>query len=127
MKRLFEVAAEVDAAGKAPPFYAQATVFALVGADSAEEASALLRSDLATTGQRLVDPRIRVEELRLDAWDAHVAGRWAGIAGTLPSADALARMLEGPFLMHLSFFPHEQGCSADIFCRPKRRIRDQLR
>lgn len=55
--------------------HAQATMFALVGADDAGEAS--------------------------------VAGRWAGIAGTLPSADALARMLKGPFLMHLSFFPHE--------------------
>lgn len=55
--------------------HAQATMFALVGADDAGEAS--------------------------------VAGRWAGIAGTLPSAEALARMLERPFVLHVSFFRHE--------------------
>ena len=64
-------------------------------------------SSAARGRARLVDPRIRVEELRLAAWDAYVAGRWAGIAGTLPSAEALAWMLEGPFVIHASFFPHE--------------------
>lgn len=107
MKRLFEVAAEVDAAGKAPPFYAQATVFALVGADSAEGAATALRLDLETSGYVLVDARIRVEELELDAWGEHVARRWAGIAEALPSVEELARMLERPFVRHLSFFPHE--------------------
>lgn len=107
MKRLFEVAAEVDAAGKAPPFYAQATVLAIAGADSAEEASAALRRDLEADGYVLVDPRIRVDELQPDAWGEHVARRWAGLASTLPTADALASMLESSFLLHVSFHPHE--------------------
>jgi hypothetical protein len=107
MKRLFEVAAEVDAAGKAPPFYAQATVFAIAGADSAEEASAALRRDLERDGYVLVDARIRVDELRLDAWTDHVAQRWTGLASVLPSPEALAGMLESAFVRHVSFYPHE--------------------
>lgn len=107
MKRLFELAAEVDAVGKAPPFYAQATVFAIAGADSAEEASAALRRDLEADGYVLVDPRIRVDELQVGTWSDHVARRWAGLASTLPTSEALARMLDGAFLLHVSFHPHE--------------------
>lgn len=60
--RWYEVAVEVDAAGHAPPQYAQATVTAAVCSVSAAAAIAALKEDLAQSGYRIVRGHERAVE-----------------------------------------------------------------
>lgn len=107
MKQLFEVRAEVDATGRAHPSYAAATMFALVGAGSAQEAQTRLRHDLEVDGYVLVSPQIPVRQIDPESWTAYVAEHWAGMASQLPDQSSLANMLSNEFVLHLSFYPHD--------------------
>jgi hypothetical protein len=107
MKQLFEVRAEVDATGKAHPFYAAATVYALVGAGSEQEAQTRLRHDLEADGYLLVSQQIPARQIDPQSWTAYVAEHWAGIASQLPDGEGITSLLQREFLLHLSFYPHE--------------------
>lgn len=107
MKGLFEARAEVDATGRAHPHYAVATVYALVGADSALEAQEMLRQDLQADGYVLVSQQIHVRRIDPPSWSAYVAEHWAGMAKQLPDREGIAHLLQAEFLLHLSFYPHE--------------------
>lgn len=107
LKQLFEVRAEVDATGRAHPHYAAATVYALVGAGSEEEAQTKLRQDLQADGYVLVSQQIPVRRIDPATWSAYVAEHWAAMASQLPDGERLASLLQEEFLLHLSFYPHE--------------------
>jgi len=107
MKQLFEVRAEVDATGRAHPFYAAATVFALVGAGTEQEAQTRLRRDLDADGYVLVSQQIAVRKIDLQSWTAYGAEHWSGMASQLPDSEGIADLLQGDFVLHLSFCPHE--------------------
>lgn len=107
MKQLFEVRAEVDATGRAHPFYAVATVFAVVGAGSEQEAQTRLRRDLNADGYVLISQEIPVRKIDLHSWTAYVAEHWAGMSSQLPDQSSLANMLSNEFVLHLSFYPHD--------------------
>lgn len=107
MKQLFEVSAEVDATGKAPACYSQATVFAIVVAGSEAAAGEWMTHDLQEGGYKLVHPGIKVSRIDPSGWPQYVSERWAGLSRQLPSETDLVRMLQNEFLLHLSFFPHD--------------------
>jgi hypothetical protein len=109
MRKLFEVAVEVDAAGHADPHFSRATVYMAIWAADAVEAERLALADLVGSGHVALTVPGRVTELDPFGWDAYVQARWAGLCARLPSeaevVAAGARADAPP--IQISFYPHE--------------------
>lgn len=109
MRKLFEVAVEVDAAGHADPHYAQATVYSAVWAEDAADAARKAKADIAGSEHRALAIPARVAALNPFDWEAYVLAHWAGLRDRLPSqADVLAAeaTAEAPPIQ-IAFHPHD--------------------
>lgn len=109
MRKLFEVAVEVDAAGHADPHYSQATVYSAVWAEDAADAARKAKADLDGSGYVALAVPARVAELNPFGWEPYVQANWSGLRDRLPSqADVLAAeaAAEAPPIQ-VAFYPHD--------------------
>lgn len=109
MTKLFEVAIEVDAAGRAHPRYSQATVSVAVWAETAAQAESKTRKELADTGYVVLRAAARIREIDPLGWDDYVQAHWAGMRELLPGQAAVAADRGRPDAppISFSFYPHE--------------------
>lgn len=107
--RLFEVALEMDAAGHAPPRYAQATAYCAVWARDAAEAERLARGDRRPGDPPLLPLPARVRAVDAQGWDAHITAHWPGLRAHLPDERAMQALREQPVAspVRMAFFPHD--------------------
>jgi hypothetical protein len=109
MTKLFEVAIEVDAAGRVHPRYPQATAYFAVWAETATEAEGKARDELVGAGYVVIRVPARVREIDPMGWDGYVRAHWAGMRDLLPGQAAVLadRGRPGAPMISLSFYPHE--------------------
>ena len=109
MNNLFEVAVEVDAAGRAHPHYSQATVYSAVWAADPAEAEKRLKDDLVRSGYVVLAVPARIQALNPLEWGRYVEEHWAGMRALLPGQAAVIAAGELPEAppISISFYPHD--------------------